>query len=54
MASALNMSEGALKVAIHRLRQRYGGLVRAEIAQTVVSPEDVDQELHYLLATLRE
>jgi len=54
MARSLNMSEGAFKVAMHRLRQRYGGLVRAEIAQTVVSPEDVDQELQYLLATLRE
>ena len=54
MARSLNMSEGAFKVAVHRLRQRYGELVRVEIAQTVLSPEDVDQELHYLLATLRE
>jgi hypothetical protein len=36
------------------LRQRYGELVRAEIAQTVASPKEVDEELHYLFAVLRE
>src|SRR5438046_2808923 len=35
LAVSLGMSEGAIKVAVHRLRQRYGELVRAEIAQTV-------------------
>jgi RNA polymerase sigma factor (sigma-70 family) len=54
MARSLNMTEGALKVAVHRLRQRYGEWVRAEIAQTVADPKEVDQELHYLLAVLRE
>ena len=48
------MTEGALKVAVHRLRQRYGELVRAEIAQTVASPAEVEQELQHLLAALRE
>lgn len=54
MALSLNITEGALKVAVHRLRQRYGELVRAEIAQTVAGPAEVEQELQYLLATLRE
>jgi RNA polymerase sigma-70 factor (ECF subfamily) len=54
IAAALQMSEGALKVAVHRLRQRYGELVRAEIAQTVATPEEADQELHYLFAVLRD
>jgi len=54
MAGSLNMTEGALKVAVHRLRQRYGELVRAEIAQTVAGPAEVDQELRDLLAALRE
>jgi RNA polymerase sigma-70 factor (ECF subfamily) len=54
MARPLNMTEGALKVAMHRLRQRFGELVRAEIAQTVTSPDDLDEELRYLLAALRE
>jgi hypothetical protein len=35
------------------LRQRYGELVRAEIAQTVAAPEKVDEELRYLFAVLR-
>lgn len=53
IAVALQMSEGALKVAVHRLRQRYGELVRAEIAQTVAAPEEAAEELHYLFAVLR-
>lgn len=53
IARALNMTEGALKVAVHRLRQRYGELVRGEIAQTVTTPTEVDEELRYLLAVLR-
>jgi RNA polymerase sigma-70 factor (ECF subfamily) len=54
MARLLNMTEAAVKVAVHRLRQRYGECIRAEIAQTVASPADVDEELRYLLAALRE
>jgi RNA polymerase sigma-70 factor (ECF subfamily) len=54
IALSLNMSEGALKVAVHRLRRRYGELVRAEVARTVTNQTDVEQELHYLLAMLRE
>jgi DNA-directed RNA polymerase specialized sigma24 family protein len=48
IAVALNMSVGAIKVAVHRLRQRYAELVRAEIAQTVATPEEVGEELRYL------
>ncbi|MCI0540004.1 MAG: sigma-70 family RNA polymerase sigma factor [Verrucomicrobiales bacterium] len=54
IAAALQMSEGALKVAVHRLRQRYGELVRAEIAQTVTTPEEADEELRHLFAVLRD
>jgi RNA polymerase sigma-70 factor (ECF subfamily) len=54
IAAGLQMSEGALKVAVHRLRQRYGELVRMEIAQTVTSPEEADEELRYLFAVLRD
>lgn len=53
IASALAMNEGALKVAVHRLRQRYGELVRSEIAQTVADPAEAEEELHYLIAVLR-
>lgn len=53
LARQLGMSEGALKVAIHRLRQRYRELLRAEIADTVDSPADVDGEMRHLVAVLR-
>jgi RNA polymerase sigma-70 factor (ECF subfamily) len=53
VAARLRMSEGAVKVAVHRLRQRYRDLIREEIAQTVAGPEEVDEELQHLLAALR-
>jgi DNA-directed RNA polymerase specialized sigma24 family protein len=53
LAEELGTTEGALKVAIHRLRQKYRELLRAEIAQTVAAQEDVDDELGVLLAALR-
>jgi RNA polymerase sigma-70 factor (ECF subfamily) len=48
----MNTSEGALKVAIHRLRKRYRELFRQEIANTVADPADVESELRYLAAVL--
>src|SRR4029453_12063150 len=48
VAADLNMSEGAIKMAVLRLRRRYGELIRAEIAQTVTSPKDADDELRFL------
>jgi RNA polymerase sigma factor (sigma-70 family) len=52
LASQLGLTEGALKVAVHRLRGRYRELLRAEIAQTVASPAEVDEELQHLAAVL--
>jgi RNA polymerase sigma factor (sigma-70 family) len=49
----LNLSEGAVKVAVHRMRRTYGELVRLEIAHTVARPEEVDEELHHLFEVLR-
>lgn len=49
----LGMSEGAVRVAVSRLRHRLGTFVRDEIAQTVESPDDVDAELRHLLSVLR-
>lgn len=51
-AARLGMTEGAVKVAAHRLRQRYRELLRDEIAQTVTSPEEVDEEIRYLFTCL--
>ncbi len=52
-AARLQMTEGAVKVAIHRLRQRYRDALREEISQTVTGADDVEQELRLLLAALR-
>jgi len=41
----LDLTEGAIKVAIHRLRKRFRELVKAEIAQTVPEPGQVQEEL---------
>ncbi len=44
----LSISESAVKVAVHRLRKRYRELIRAHIAETTASPDDVDKEIRYL------
>ncbi len=51
-ARQLNLSEGAIKVAIHRLRQRFREIVRQEIASTVATPEEIDTEVRYLVEVL--
>lgn len=52
LAREMNTSEGALKVAIHRLRKRYRDLFRQEIADTVADPAEVESELRYLASVL--
>lgn len=52
LAQSLDMTEGAVKVAVHRLRQRYRDRLRAAIAETVEKPEDVDDEVRDLFAAL--
>lgn len=52
LAREMNTSEGALKVAIHRLRKRYRELFRQEIADTVAGPAEVESELRFLAACL--
>ena len=51
-AAGLGISEAAAKMAAHRLRQRYRQLLREEIAHTVSSPEEVDDEIRNLFAVL--
>ncbi len=53
IAARLNMSEGAVKVAVHRLRQRYRKLLRTAIAETVGNEADLDDEMRYLVEVLR-
>ena len=52
VAARLGMTEGAVKVAAHRLRKRYRELLRAEIAETVATPAEVEEELRQLCAAL--
>ncbi len=53
LAERLHMSESAVKVAIHRLRKRYGELLRDVVAETVSSKEGLDEEMSYLITVLR-
>lgn len=48
----VGLSEGAVKVSLHRLRRRFRDAVRAEIAQTVDTPEAVEEELRCLMAAM--
>jgi len=52
IAMRLGTSEGAVKVAVHRIRHRYRELLRVEIANTVSTPEEIDDEIAYLFAAL--
>lgn len=52
LVAELGMTKGSIKVAVHRLRQRYRDLLRAEIANTVASEDDVDEELDHLLVAI--
>jgi RNA polymerase sigma factor (sigma-70 family) len=53
LGAALGMSEGAVKVAVHRLRRRFGALLREEIAETVSDPAQVDDEIRELFRALK-
>lgn len=51
-ASRLGMTEGALRVAVHRMRRRYQELFRAEIANTVESSDQIEGEINHVFAVL--
>lgn len=48
VGAELSMSEGAVKVAVHRLRKKFRALVHDEVAQTVASPDEVESEIRHL------
>ena len=52
ISQRLGMSEGALRVSVHRLRQRFRELLRLEIASTVSTPSEVDDEIRFLFVSL--
>ena len=53
IAREFGMTENAVKQAFHRLRQRYRQLLREEVAQTVATPAEIEDELRHLIAALR-
>jgi RNA polymerase sigma factor (sigma-70 family) len=54
IAEQLQITEGAVKAAVHRLRRRYGQILRAEISQTVSDPADVEEEIRGLFSALKQ
>lgn len=50
----LGISAGAVAVAVHRMRERYGELLRSTVADTLADPSDVDEELGHLFGLLNE
>lgn len=52
LAAELGMTEGAVKIAAHRLRQRYREILCEQVAQTVSTEEEVEEEIRYLFSTL--
>lgn len=53
-AARLGLTESAVKSAIYKLRQRYGEMFRAEIAHTVGRPDEVEEEIQFLLRALSD
>jgi RNA polymerase sigma factor (sigma-70 family) len=52
LAQEMGVSAGALRTMVHRLRREYRDLLRAEIAATVSTPEEIDDEIRFLLSSL--
>ena len=52
VAGQLGMTEVAAKVAVHRMRQRFGELLRKEIEKTVDQPSEIDTEIQHLFEVL--
>jgi RNA polymerase sigma-70 factor (ECF subfamily) len=52
LTQAMGLSAGALRMLVHRMRRKYRRLLRDEIAQTVSSPEETDEEIRFLMSKL--
>ena len=52
VAAELGLTEGAVKVAVHRLRQRFGSILRTEVSDTVTDPDDVEDEMRELIRSV--
>src|SRR5262249_3415866 len=54
IAKGLGTTEGAVKVAVHRLRRRFQDALRRQIAETVLTDEEVDDEIRYLIRAVSQ
>ena len=52
LAATLKLSEAAVKMAVQRLRERYRQALRAEVAETVAHPDDIEDELRQVFQAL--
>ena len=52
LAAKRGVSVGAIDVAVHRLRQRFGALLRRQVVETVSSEAEVDEEIRHLISVL--
>jgi DNA-directed RNA polymerase specialized sigma24 family protein len=52
LAGQINMTVGAMRMSVHRMRRRYRRLLREEITETVARPNDIDDEIRFLVSTL--
>ena len=52
VAAQFGMAEGAVKVAVHRLRRRFGELLREQVEKTVANPDEIDEEIRELFSAL--
>jgi len=52
VAEQMDVSAGALRMSVHRFRRRYRRLLRAEIAESVCMPEEIEEELRFLPSIL--
>jgi RNA polymerase sigma-70 factor (ECF subfamily) len=54
VSASTGLPRATVKTHVHRLRLRYREILRGEVARTVSSPDEIDQELHYLCNILVE
>jgi RNA polymerase sigma factor (sigma-70 family) len=54
LARELGLRETSVRVAVHRMRRRFGAVLREEVARTVADPAEVDDEIRWMLARLRD
>jgi len=52
VAGQMGISAGALRMSVHRMRRKYRALLRAEISETVSTPEEIDEEIRFLVSSL--